>query len=309
MHPGPVTVQLGGRLSLGEGDFVVVDGTLIPTDQIRADEPYYWQKHKKHGTNVQAIARPDSTPLWISRALAGRSHDLTAARAHRIVQACRTRQVLILADRAYQEAGATVRTPYHHYREQPEHHQQYNRDHARLLAPGERAFARLKTWRLLRTARCSAGQGGREPQGATGRISDDLHVHAVLLVLRRVVRAPVADPVALGECAVHENRVGGPSRAGPSAGPAPCRQVLDCGGDVRMGGGGADGDTESRGEMSQGSCRRRCARAITARSDGRSWQRPSPSRMTIGIVTHSTSACGRSSAARCGDNRAPGLES
>jgi hypothetical protein len=26
---------------LGEGDFVIVDGTLIPTDRIRADEPYY----------------------------------------------------------------------------------------------------------------------------------------------------------------------------------------------------------------------------------------------------------------------------
>ncbi len=48
---------------LGEGDFVIVDGTLIPTDRIRADEPYYSQKHKKHGMNVQVIARPDGTPL------------------------------------------------------------------------------------------------------------------------------------------------------------------------------------------------------------------------------------------------------
>lgn len=28
-------------VGLGEGDFVTVDGTLIPTDRIRADEPYY----------------------------------------------------------------------------------------------------------------------------------------------------------------------------------------------------------------------------------------------------------------------------
>ncbi|ANZ21639.1 transposase IS4 family protein [Streptomyces noursei ATCC 11455] len=81
---------------LGEGDFVIVDGTLIPTDRIAADAPYYSQKHKRHGMNVQVIAAPDSTPLWFSRALPGRTHDLTAARAHGIVQACLTRHILVL---------------------------------------------------------------------------------------------------------------------------------------------------------------------------------------------------------------------
>ncbi|WP_371656713.1 MULTISPECIES: transposase family protein [unclassified Streptomyces] len=145
-------------VGLGDGDFVIVDGTLIPTDRIRAGEPYYSQKHKKHGMNVQVIARPGGTPLWFSRALPGRTHDLTAARAHGIVQACLTRQILILANRAYQGASATVRTPYYHHREQPEHYQQFNRDHARLRAPGERAFARLKSWRVLRRARCSTNR-------------------------------------------------------------------------------------------------------------------------------------------------------
>ncbi|MDQ0786674.1 hypothetical protein QFZ64_002171 [Streptomyces sp. B3I8] len=148
-------------VGLGEGDFVIVDGTLIPTGRIAADEPYYSQKHKKHGMNVQVITRPDGTPLWFSRATPGRTHDLTAARAHGIVQACLTRQILVLADRAYQGAGATVRTPYYGHRELPEHYQQYNRDHARLRAPGERAFARLKSWRLLRQARCSTNRIGR----------------------------------------------------------------------------------------------------------------------------------------------------
>ncbi|MFD4578116.1 IS5 family transposase [Streptomyces sp. NPDC058479] len=145
---------------LGEGDHVIVDGTLIPIDRIAADEPYYSQKHRKHGMNVQVITRPDGTPLWFSRATPGRTHDLTAARAHGIIQACLTRQILVLADRAYQGAGATVRTPYHRHHEQPEHYQQFNRDHARLRAPGERAFAQLKTWRLLRQARCSTRRIG-----------------------------------------------------------------------------------------------------------------------------------------------------
>ncbi|MFD0078532.1 transposase family protein [Streptomyces sp. NPDC127166] len=149
---------LAGR---GEGDFVILDGTLIPTDRIAADEPYYSQKHKKHGMNMQVIAAPDGTPLWFSRALPGRTHDLTAARAHGVIENCLTRQILVLADRAYQGAGATVRTPYYRHHELPERYQQYNQDHARLRAPGERAFAQLKTWRLLRRARCSTNRIGR----------------------------------------------------------------------------------------------------------------------------------------------------
>ncbi|RSM92558.1 transposase family protein, partial [Streptomyces sp. WAC 01420] len=99
-----------------------------------------------------------------SRATPGRTHDLTAARAHGIVQACLTRQILVLADRAYQGAGATFRTPYYHHSEQPEHYQQFNRDHARLRAPGERAFARLKSWHIMRRARCSTRRISRTVQ-------------------------------------------------------------------------------------------------------------------------------------------------
>ncbi|MFD1534834.1 transposase family protein [Pseudonocardia aurantiaca] len=65
---------------LGKGDYVIVDGTLIPIDRIAADEPYCSKNHRK----------------------------------------------------------------------QPEHYQQFNRDHAR-----QRAFAQLKSWRILRRARCS----------------------------------------------------------------------------------------------------------------------------------------------------------
>ncbi len=93
---------------LGEGDHVIVDGTLIPIDRVAADEPYYsmkHRKHRKHGMNVQVIARPDGTPLWFSRATPGR-------------------------------------------------------DHARPRAPGERAFAQVKSWRPLRRARCSTRRIG-----------------------------------------------------------------------------------------------------------------------------------------------------
>jgi hypothetical protein len=97
--------------------------------------------------------------------------DLTAARAHGIIQACLTRQILVLADRAYQGAGATVRTPYYHHHEQPEHYQEFNRDHARLRAPGERALAQLKSWRLIRRARRSTGLSPATIQDERGSMS------------------------------------------------------------------------------------------------------------------------------------------
>jgi hypothetical protein len=108
---------------------------------------------------IQVVAASDGTSLWLSRATPGRPHGLTAARAHGIVQTCLTSQFLVLADRVYQGAGA--RTPYYRHHELPAHYQQYNRDHARLRSPGERALARLEQWRLLRQTRCSTNRVGR----------------------------------------------------------------------------------------------------------------------------------------------------
>ncbi|OEU97269.1 hypothetical protein AN217_04570 [Streptomyces qinglanensis] len=67
------------------------------------------------------------------------------------------------AYRAYQGKGAdhTFRTPYYRHHELPVHYQQFNRAHARRCAAGEHVFARLKSWRLLRRARCSTGRIGR----------------------------------------------------------------------------------------------------------------------------------------------------
>lgn len=61
-------------------------------------------------------------------------------------------------------AGATVRTPYYGHRDLPEHYQQYNRNHARLRAPDERVFTRLKSWRPLRRTRSSTRRISRTVQ-------------------------------------------------------------------------------------------------------------------------------------------------
>ena len=139
---------------------LVLDGTLIHTDRVRADRPYFSGKHRVHGMNVQVIAGPDGTILWTSGALPGKVHDLTAARAWGILRELERAGILTLADKAYQGAETpVVITPYKG-KDKPESQKRANRAHAKLRGPGERANAQLKSWRILRKLRCSPGKAG-----------------------------------------------------------------------------------------------------------------------------------------------------
>ncbi|SCD50714.1 hypothetical protein GA0115250_111210 [Streptomyces sp. BvitLS-983] len=51
------------------------------------------------------VTDPGGRLLWLSPALPGRTHDLTAARADRIIRICERQDVPLLADLAYQAAG------------------------------------------------------------------------------------------------------------------------------------------------------------------------------------------------------------
>ncbi|GHE14618.1 hypothetical protein GCM10010339_85930 [Streptomyces alanosinicus] len=57
------------------------------------------------------VTDPAGRLLWISPALPGRAHDLTAARTHRIIRICERQGAPILADRAYMGASPWVTTP------------------------------------------------------------------------------------------------------------------------------------------------------------------------------------------------------
>lgn len=48
---------------LGEGDLIVVEGTLILIERIEVAKPCYSMKHPKHGMNVQVIVQPDALSL------------------------------------------------------------------------------------------------------------------------------------------------------------------------------------------------------------------------------------------------------
>jgi hypothetical protein len=60
---------------------VIIDGTLIPIDRIAVDQPFCSGKRKRHGVNLQVIASPDGTILWVSGELPGSAHD-TELRDH-----------------------------------------------------------------------------------------------------------------------------------------------------------------------------------------------------------------------------------
>ncbi len=84
-------------------------------------------------------------------------HDLTAARTVGLIDALTGIGVKTFADKGYQGAGGTIRTPFKRYRHRPllsRGQLDVNRAHARIRAIGERAVATLKSWKVLTKLRC-----------------------------------------------------------------------------------------------------------------------------------------------------------
>ena len=155
--------------------YAILDGTLIPLDRVADQKPYYSGKHKRHGVNVQVIADAAGRLLWASPALPGSVHDLTAARAHRIVETLTSADVMTFADKGYQGARGSVRTPFKRRRFRPKlsrRQKAVNRAHAKISARGERAIATLKTWKILAKLRCY-------PRRATAIVQALLVLHHV----------------------------------------------------------------------------------------------------------------------------------
>ncbi len=137
--------------------YVILDGTLIPIDRVHHEAPYYSGKHRRHGVTVQVITDPLGNLVWLSPALPGRTHDLTAARTHTIIDTLTNHHIRGFADKAYQGAGGTITTPRkpHKYRRKLTPEQKWvNHAHSAIRAHGERANAILKTWRILTKLRC-----------------------------------------------------------------------------------------------------------------------------------------------------------
>ncbi|GGL02885.1 hypothetical protein GCM10014719_01320 [Planomonospora parontospora subsp. antibiotica] len=135
----------------------ILDGTLISIDRLADGRLYYSGKHHRHGANVPFLADPAGRLVWASPVLSGAMHDLTAARRAGLIDALANAGVQVFADRGYQGAGGTIRTPFKRHRHRPRlarHQKSVNRSHARIRAIGERAAATLKAWKVLVRLRC-----------------------------------------------------------------------------------------------------------------------------------------------------------
>jgi hypothetical protein len=95
----------------------------------------------------------------VSGPLPGAVHDLTAARIWGIIAELAACGLLALGDKGYL-GEEDIRPPYRG-RNKPASQKDANRAHARLRAPGERANAQLKSWRILRKLRCCPWRAGQ----------------------------------------------------------------------------------------------------------------------------------------------------
>ena len=108
--------------------------------------------------NVQVVTDPSGEILWLSPALPGRTHDLTAARNHKILRICARQGVPILADMAYIGAGdwVTTATSAAHQAVKPyTHRADREPGPSAARASVERGMARLKSWQIFRRSRIS----------------------------------------------------------------------------------------------------------------------------------------------------------
>jgi hypothetical protein len=160
----PELPQALARALAGGVAFVILDGKIIPADRCREKtvsvkgeviDLWYSGKAHHHGGNVQAVARPDGFPLWISPAEPGSVHDITAARLHALpaLYHAAASGLPALADPGYEGAGIGIEIP---VKQPPGGYEldlgnrTRNAIQRSLRCLGERAFALLtQRWRTL----------------------------------------------------------------------------------------------------------------------------------------------------------------
>ena len=154
------------RLAWTFHNYAILDGTVIRTDRLAADRPFYSGKHRHHGINLQELTDPVGNLLWISDGLPGAVNDTAAARAHNIPDTCAQADILLLADSGYigvadaADAADGVITPYKNARNKHSPTRSLspgkkaaNTALSATRAPGERGFATLKNWHILHRVR------------------------------------------------------------------------------------------------------------------------------------------------------------
>jgi hypothetical protein len=155
--------QLSTTIAARAGrEVTILDGTIVSSHRVRwtaEHKRWYCARKKTYGINLQALTDEQGSLLWISTALPGGVHDLTAARHHGVIAAATDHGVHLWADKAYIGEAPTVLTAVKG-KDLPDALQRWNRRHAQRRARGERGFATLKSWQILHRVRGDLTQVG-----------------------------------------------------------------------------------------------------------------------------------------------------
>ena len=139
--------------------YVILDGTLIPIDRVAA-RPAVLLRQAQEARHEPAGHRRSRTGTSCGYGGAPRVGARQEAEwIWGVLGELEKAGLITLADKGYQ--GSTwAKIPYRG-KNKPEPQKKANRAHAKLRAPGERANAQLKTWRILRKLRCCPWRVGQ----------------------------------------------------------------------------------------------------------------------------------------------------
>ncbi|MDP4511534.1 transposase family protein [Nonomuraea turcica] len=159
---------------------LILDGTLTSIDRVgekktsvkgKEIDAWYSGKVRAFAANLQGLMTPGGFPIWISDALPGSTHDITAAR-EQVLATIRPylKDMPVLADSGYEGAGAGVHVPV----KQPADGRELDVDTRTrnallrsLRCLGERGFALLEQrWRTLQHVHLSPSRVGELAKAA-----------------------------------------------------------------------------------------------------------------------------------------------
>ncbi|MGW2785342.1 transposase [Streptomyces populi] len=148
-HLGPA-LALRPRRRFRKDTVLIVDGTLVPTRDHTVAEK---SKNYRYSTNHQVVIDADTRlVVAVGRPLPGNRNDCKAWELSGAKDA--VGKAMVIADGGYQGTGLVI--PHrreHGQAELPDWKEEHNASHRRVRARVEHAFARMKTWKILRDCR------------------------------------------------------------------------------------------------------------------------------------------------------------
>ncbi|MFD6493482.1 transposase [Streptomyces sp. NPDC060188] len=147
-HLGPM-LALQPRKRFAKDTVLIVDGTLVPTrDHTIAER----SKNYRYSTNHQVVIDADTRlAVVVGRPLAGNRNDCKAWEEFGAEAA--VGKTLTIADGGYPGTGLVMPHRRRKGEDLPDCKQEHNKSHKQVRARVEHAFARMKTWKILRDCR------------------------------------------------------------------------------------------------------------------------------------------------------------